>query len=83
MAEGEVDEVLAEFLAESLEGLDAIEQAFVVLEQRPKDEATLAAIFRTMHSLKAPAASSASPISSAWPTPPRASSPSCVPDTSS
>jgi two-component system chemotaxis sensor kinase CheA len=52
MAEGEVDEVLAEFLAESLEGLDAIEQAFVVLEQRPKDEATLAAIFRTMHSLK-------------------------------
>jgi two-component system chemotaxis sensor kinase CheA len=52
MADEPVDEVLAEFLAESREGLDVVEQAFVVLEQQPGDAATLAAIFRTMHSLK-------------------------------
>ena len=45
-------EVIGEFLVESGEGLDALDQAFVELEHDPKDAGNLAFVFRTIHSIK-------------------------------
>ncbi|MGE3957255.1 MAG: chemotaxis protein CheW [Vicinamibacterales bacterium] len=47
-----VNEVVREFLVESVENLDQLDQAFVQLERDPRDAATLAAIFRTIHTVK-------------------------------
>src|ERR1700730_7227272 len=47
-----LDDVIAEFLVESNENLDSLDQAFLVLEEDPTDRDTLAAVFRTMHSIK-------------------------------
>ena len=46
-----MDEVVQEFLIESHEGLDSMEQDLVSLEKSPDPE-VLAAIFRTIHSIK-------------------------------
>jgi two-component system chemotaxis sensor kinase CheA len=48
----EDSELLTEFHAESLELLQLIEQGVLVLEQQPKDAATLNAIFRAFHTFK-------------------------------
>ncbi len=45
-------EVIGEFLVESGEGLDALDQAFVELEHDPTDAGNLAFVFRTIHSIK-------------------------------
>jgi two-component system chemotaxis sensor kinase CheA len=49
--------LLQMFLAESAEGLSAMEQALVALEARPEDEETLGTIFRVAHTLKGNASS--------------------------
>ncbi len=48
----ELDDVVREFLVESHENLDALDRAFVALEQNPTDHETLASIFRTIHTIK-------------------------------
>lgn len=47
----EMDELVSEFLVESYENLDRLDQDLLVLEQ-DADEATLASIFRTVHTIK-------------------------------
>ena len=47
-----MDDILKEFLTESLEGLDQLDTKFVLLEQNPEDRETLASIFRTVHTIK-------------------------------
>jgi len=47
-----MDDILREFLTESLEGLDLLDTKFVMLEQNPDDRDTLASIFRTIHTIK-------------------------------
>jgi two-component system chemotaxis sensor kinase CheA len=47
-----MDDILKEFLTESLEGLDLLDTKFVMLEQNPNDRDTLASIFRTIHTIK-------------------------------
>lgn len=49
---GELDEALKEFLVESAEGLDRMEQDLVVLEKKPSDKETLSSAFRAIHSIK-------------------------------
>ncbi|MCC6932060.1 MAG: chemotaxis protein CheA [Deltaproteobacteria bacterium] len=48
----ELDEIVKEFLAESLENLDKLDQDFVELESNPKDAERLASIFRVIHTVK-------------------------------
>ncbi len=47
-----MDDILKEFLTESLEGLDLLDTKFVMLEQNPNDRDTLASIFITVHTIK-------------------------------
>ncbi len=47
-----MDELMREFLIESQEGLDRMEQCLTALEERPKDTALLADIFRSVHTIK-------------------------------
>jgi two-component system chemotaxis sensor kinase CheA len=47
-----VDEIVKEFLAESNENLDRLDQNLGVLEKQPRDQELLADIFRTIHSIK-------------------------------
>ncbi len=48
----ENDEVVQEFLVESYENLDRLDQDLVALERAPDDVATLSSIFRTIHTIK-------------------------------
>jgi len=45
-------DILQEFLSESREGLDQLDLDFITLEQDPSDAATLANVFRTIHTVK-------------------------------
>lgn len=45
-------DILHEFLCESREGLDQLDLDFITLEQDPSDTATLANVFRTIHTVK-------------------------------
>jgi two-component system chemotaxis sensor kinase CheA len=45
-------DVIREFLVESHENLSRLDRELVELEQRPKDAALLASIFRTIHTIK-------------------------------
>ncbi len=47
-----MDDIIKEFLTESLEGLDQLDTKFVMLEQNPDDRDTLSSIFRTIHTIK-------------------------------
>lgn len=47
-----MDDLLREFLTESAENLDRLEQEIVLLEQRPDDADLLGSIFRSMHTIK-------------------------------
>jgi two-component system chemotaxis sensor kinase CheA len=49
---GEYDDVIAEFLIESREGLDQLDRDLVALEDTPDDRETLARIFRCFHTIK-------------------------------
>ena len=50
--DSELDDVIQEFLVESFEGLELIEQSLVTLEKSPTDPELLASIFRTLHTIK-------------------------------
>ena len=52
MTVDENDEVVQEFLVESYENLDRLDQDLVALERAPDDVATLSSIFRTVHTIK-------------------------------
>ena len=47
-----MDEITKEFLVESYENLDRLDQDLVVLEKEPHSKETLGSIFRTIHTLK-------------------------------
>jgi two-component system chemotaxis sensor kinase CheA len=51
MQDGDM-EVVREFLVESYENLDRLDREFLTLEDNPSDQATLASIFRTIHTIK-------------------------------
>ena len=48
----DLDNIVKEFLVESYENLDQLDRDLVVLETNPSDQATLASIFRTIHTIK-------------------------------
>ena len=50
--ENGMDELVGEFLVESLENLDQLDQDLVVLEQDPENLEVLKSIFRTIHTIK-------------------------------
>lgn len=47
-----MDELLVEFLTESTEGLNQLDNEIVILEKNPNDQNILQSIFRTMHTIK-------------------------------
>jgi len=47
-----VDEVLSDFIAETREGLEALDSELVRFERDPRDPAPLASVFRLMHTIK-------------------------------
>jgi len=47
-----MEDILKEFLVESYENLDRLDQEFVILEEDPGNRETLAGIFRTIHTIK-------------------------------
>jgi two-component system, chemotaxis family, sensor kinase CheA len=47
-----MEDILKEFLVESYENLDRLDQEFVVLEEDPGNRDVLAGIFRTIHTIK-------------------------------
>jgi two-component system, chemotaxis family, sensor kinase CheA len=47
-----MEEILDEFLVESHENLDRLDQEFVTLESNPQDLEMIASIFRTIHTIK-------------------------------
>jgi two-component system chemotaxis sensor kinase CheA len=47
-----VEDVIKDFLVESVENLDKLDQALVALEKDPGNRTTLAGIFRTIHTIK-------------------------------
>jgi len=47
-----LDEVIRDFVAETLEGLEALDSKIVTLEQTPDDPALLGEIFRLIHTIK-------------------------------
>ena len=49
---GEFDDVIAEFLIESREGLDSLDRDLVALEETPDNRELLARIFRCFHTVK-------------------------------
>ena len=49
---GGMDGIVAEFLAESVENLDRLDQDLVSLEKNPSDREIYAGIFRTIHTIK-------------------------------
>jgi len=46
------DDIVREFLVESNENLDLLDRELVALEKNPQSQATLASIFRTIHTIK-------------------------------
>ncbi len=48
----DLDNIVKEFLVESYENLDQLDRDLVVLETNPSDQAKLASIFRTIHTIK-------------------------------
>ncbi|MDA8026324.1 MAG: chemotaxis protein CheA [Actinomycetota bacterium] len=49
---GQIPEEVAEFLVESYENLDRLDQDLVTLESDPQNHPTLSSIFRTIHTIK-------------------------------
>ena len=47
-----IDEIVREFIVESLEMLDQLDQAFVALERSPDDTDAVSRIFRAVHTVK-------------------------------
>lgn len=47
-----MDDLVADFIAETREGLEALDSELVRFEQQPEDPATLSGIFRLIHTIK-------------------------------
>jgi len=47
-----MDDLLGEFLAEALEGIEVLDAELITLEQNPNDPALLGSIFRVLHTIK-------------------------------
>lgn len=47
-----MDEIVTEFLAETTENLEELDNALLALEQNPQDEALISKIFRFIHTIK-------------------------------
>lgn len=47
-----LDDLIAEFVAETREGLEALDSELVLFEQQPSDPVTLGGIFRLIHTIK-------------------------------
>ena len=47
-----MDEIVHEFLVESHENLDQLDQDLVALEQEPDSRPLLGSVFRTIHTIK-------------------------------
>ena len=47
-----MDDLLQDFLAETRESLDEVDNELVLFEQNPNDDARLASIFRLVHTIK-------------------------------
>ena len=47
-----MDDLLADFLTETHEGLTALDSALVRLERTPDDQPTLSEVFRLVHTIK-------------------------------
>jgi two-component system chemotaxis sensor kinase CheA len=45
-------EIVKDFLVESYENLDRLDRDLVGLEKNPQDQAALAGVFRTIHTIK-------------------------------
>ena len=52
LSESEMDEVVSEFLVESHENLDRLDQDLIALENDPSQSSLLASVFRTIHTIK-------------------------------
>ena len=50
--QSEMDEVIVEFLVESKEGLDRVDDDLLTLEKDPSNRQPLASIFRAVHTIK-------------------------------
>ena len=48
----ELDEIIEDFLVESTEALDQLDEEFVELEKSPRSQELLGSIFRTVHTIK-------------------------------
>ena len=48
----EMDEVIQDFLVESYEALEQIDQELIILEEDPDSSESLASIFRGVHTIK-------------------------------
>src|SRR5437016_2040031 len=48
----DTDEIVGEFLVESLENLDQLDRDLVALEQEPGSRELLSSVFRTIHTIK-------------------------------
>ena len=46
------DEIVREFLVEGNENLDTLDRELIQLEKDPRNRATLASVFRTIHTIK-------------------------------
>src|ERR1700730_6008488 len=49
---GEMDDIVKEFIAESNENLDQLDQDILSLEKEPTSKLLIGGIFRTIHSIK-------------------------------
>lgn len=47
-----MDDIIREFLVESSENLDRLDQDFVLLEKKPNDKEILSSVFRAIHTIK-------------------------------
>ena len=52
MRVSDADEVIREFVVESVEGLDLVDRELLALEKSPGSQATVGAIFRAVHTIK-------------------------------
>ena len=74
-----MEEIVQEFLVESHENLDQLDQDLLALERDPTSRDLLSSIFRTLHTRsRARAASWPCTPWSGWRTPVRACCPSCA-----
>ena len=48
----DLEDVIREFLVESLEGLDQMDSDLMAMEKNPNDQERLASVFRAIHTIK-------------------------------